>query len=121
MKLTKVEVKNFRSIHHTVLNIDDQLTTLVGANEHGKSNLLMALSYIDQNKDLDLSEDQRITNEADSLLPDIIFHLELNDLDIQYVNKEININLSKDKTEEEKIDFKKFIINLIIILNTEGL
>lgn len=42
MKLTRVEVKNYKSISHIVANIDD-LTAIVGKNNYGKSALLDAI------------------------------------------------------------------------------
>ena len=46
MKLTKFNVRNFRSIEDSGwINVAD-LTALVGRNESGKSNLLLALSSL---------------------------------------------------------------------------
>lgn len=44
MKLGKVIIQNFRSITSTELTLDSQITTLVGGNESGKSNILLALN-----------------------------------------------------------------------------
>lgn len=43
MKLLRFRVKNFRSIHDSGWIENDEVTTLVGVNEAGKSNLLLAL------------------------------------------------------------------------------
>ncbi len=50
MKLSKVEVKNYKSINHIVASIDD-LTAIVGKNNYGKSALLDAVQcfYGDKN------------------------------------------------------------------------
>ena len=42
MKLSRVEVKNYKSISHIIANIDD-LTAIVGKNNYGKSALLDAI------------------------------------------------------------------------------
>lgn len=47
MKLEKVKIHNCRSVEQATLPIDERLTALVGANEHGKSNLLWAVSLLD--------------------------------------------------------------------------
>lgn len=46
MKLEKIAIYNCRSIKETSLPIDKTLTALVGANEHGKTNLLWAASLL---------------------------------------------------------------------------
>ena len=43
MKLTKFRVRNFKSVHDSGWICCDDVTTLVGVNEAGKSNLLLAL------------------------------------------------------------------------------
>ncbi len=45
MKITKVEIKNFRSIEHLIL-IPGYLCALVGENNSGKSNILQAINLV---------------------------------------------------------------------------
>jgi predicted ATP-dependent endonuclease of OLD family len=47
MNLTKIWIKNFRSIKECTLHINKNLQTLVGINEAGKSNILKAMELID--------------------------------------------------------------------------
>ena len=44
MRIAKLEIKNYRSIKHLSINCGD-LVTLLGPNNHGKSNLLTALEF----------------------------------------------------------------------------
>ena len=54
MRLRKLFVKGYRSIQSEATSVtDDRVTILIGANDHGKSNLLSAI--------LCLNEDQKIT------------------------------------------------------------
>lgn len=55
MKLTQVEIVNFRSIKYYEFDFKYPLQTLVGINESGKSNILKALSLLD--KDVPISQD----------------------------------------------------------------
>lgn len=44
MRIAQLEIKNYRSIKHLSINCGD-LVTLLGPNNHGKSNLLTALEF----------------------------------------------------------------------------
>lgn len=46
MKLDRVEIKNFRSIQNVTLDFDPPCRVLVGINESGKSNILNALTLL---------------------------------------------------------------------------
>lgn len=50
MRITKIQIQNFKSIKDMIFNIDkygDSYTAmLVGVNESGKSNILQAMSYL---------------------------------------------------------------------------
>lgn len=51
MKLKKTIITGFRSIKGTEsLLVDDKVTILIGANDHGKSNILTALEYLNTEK-----------------------------------------------------------------------
>lgn len=53
MRLKKVIIEGFRSIKSkTILLVDDKVTVLIGANDHGKTNILHALTYLDENLEL---------------------------------------------------------------------
>ncbi|CAK3329735.1 hypothetical protein VCRA2128O94_300011 [Vibrio crassostreae] len=46
MKLTKFRVRNFRSINDSGEITTDNLTAILGRNESGKSNILLALQHL---------------------------------------------------------------------------
>ena len=51
MKLTKVEIEAFRSIRKCqTLHIDPTVTVLIGANDHGKTNLLEAIRCLNSDR-----------------------------------------------------------------------
>jgi predicted ATP-dependent endonuclease of OLD family len=77
MKLKKVEIRNFRSIIELDLIIDKNITTLVGANEHGKSNILEALTLLNPEKDFDITRDKRIDANAKRYCPSVKFFFEI--------------------------------------------
>jgi putative ATP-dependent endonuclease of the OLD family len=45
MRISRLEIENFRSIEHLVVDLP-QLCALVGPNNAGKSNVLLALSRV---------------------------------------------------------------------------
>ena len=50
MKLNRVEIKNFRSIKDITVNFEPACRVLVGINESGKSNILNALAFLDEER-----------------------------------------------------------------------
>jgi predicted ATPase len=58
MLLSKLKVKNFLSVNgECELPIDGRVTVLLGANDHGKSNLLRALEHLNRDRPI-LSEEE---------------------------------------------------------------
>lgn len=88
MKFKKVTIQDYRSIKKLELPIDEHLTTLVGANEHGKSNILEAIAMLDVKRSFDFEKDKRIDNNAENHYPSIIFSLELSDLERRGIQEE---------------------------------
>jgi predicted ATPase len=67
MLLTKIKVKNFLSVNgQCELPIDSRVTVLLGANDHGKSNLLRALRHL--NLDAPILEDEENWDSKDPQL-----------------------------------------------------
>lgn len=50
MRLTRVQIENFRSIKSVTINLEPRCRVLVGINESGKSNILKALALLDPSK-----------------------------------------------------------------------
>lgn len=51
MKLKKVTIFGFRSIKKTeILLVEDKVTILIGANDHGKTNILEAVEFLNEEK-----------------------------------------------------------------------
>src|ERR1700691_3779375 len=58
MFLSKLRVKNFLSVNgECELPIDPRVTVLLGANDHGKSNLLRSLVHLNFDAPLDADEE----------------------------------------------------------------
>jgi len=76
MKLTKVAIENFRSIISvSEIYLDEKITTLVGANEHGKSNILNAIKYLDTNYTFNYEKDPRYDQDTNSYFPTIDYQV----------------------------------------------
>lgn len=80
LTLRSVKFKNFRTIGEDVLNVNDRITILVGANECGKTNLLEGIEFLDPEEQLN-SSDVKINSEyaRKNVLPDMIFHFTASD------------------------------------------
>lgn len=77
MKLTRVKIKDFRSIVSLDLRVEDDITTLVGANEHGKSNILRAVALLSSEIPFEVQKDKRIDSNARAHYPTIDYHIKL--------------------------------------------
>ena len=63
MRLKKVEFKNYKSISKGILDIERDITCLVGVNESGKSNILLALEKADTSNEFSINEYSRHTKD----------------------------------------------------------
>jgi len=62
MKLGKIIIKDFRSISSAELVLDPQITALVGGNESGKSNLLLAINKFLTVEDFEDTDKYQLSN-----------------------------------------------------------
>ncbi len=95
MKLSRVEIKNFRSIADTTVSFENPCRVLVGINESGKSNVLKALRLLSDDygpsaiNDVreQLANEDPIGKEAKPLLMSIKEHIFAN-LDAKHIEPE---------------------------------
>lgn len=83
MKLEKVYIEKFRSIDSLNFNPNPQISTLVGANESGKSNILKAIQKINFDNDFSDEDKCRIYKLTDSF-PMIALKFSLTDLELKH-------------------------------------
>ena len=81
MLLTRVEIENYRSIGKKVdIHVEREVTVLLGANDHGKTNILSAIDHLNPDKpfapDTDLNWDR--VRQPDEF-PCLTFHLQLDE------------------------------------------
>ncbi|MEK6701390.1 MAG: AAA family ATPase [Planctomycetota bacterium] len=79
MHLRKVEIEGYRSIRNkVVLHVEKDVTILLGANDHGKSNLLAAIAHLNADLPFDADRDLNWDLQAKAIeLPKVAFELEL--------------------------------------------
>ena len=83
MRLTRVEIEGYRSIGTKVdIHVQNDVTVLLGPNDHGKTNILNALTHLNPDatfdSDADLNWDRAAQTTA---FPSIIFHFRLDTAD----------------------------------------
>ncbi|MEO7988648.1 MAG: AAA family ATPase [Chryseolinea sp.] len=107
MKLLKISISNFRSIIEAKdINLDDKITTLVGANEHGKSTLLNAVKYLDKNYEFDFVKDVRYDQETSIFYPVIDYQIVLTDEEKTELEELITSSLNKLDVDTAKPEVK---------------
>ena len=103
MKLNRVEIKNFRSIKDVTVNFEPACRVLVGINESGKSNILNALAFLDEErkpvKKDDLREALPDEDPIDESHVRFVFRFEKDESDKLLENVSSKI-LSSDKNPE---------------------
>ena len=83
MRLNSVKIEGFRSIKESLtLHCDPRVTVVLGANDHGKSNILEAIRYLNADQKFDADKDLNWDcAKSQETLPHIEFNLELGDDD----------------------------------------
>ena len=102
MRLLKVTLDSFRSIATKLpVNIRPELTCLIGANEHGKSNILQAIPLL---REGDFGPNDRNTKAAETDdLPEIQFELALNSTDRKQLQDAVQSDIATlDEIERDE-------------------
>ena len=95
MKLDNLNVSGFRSIKDCLsVIIDERMTILIGANDHGKSNILSAVRCL--NDEIDISQEDRNWDAPDDLVVNIEWSFILNGEELE--------KLKEYETENKDID-----------------
>lgn len=95
MKILSVSVTGYKSVQEeTILFLRDNLTCFIGANEHGKTNLLNAIHKIGEEKLLSTDANTVLLNKGITDLPKITFELKFESSDIQQT-KDLLVELQK--------------------------
>jgi predicted ATP-dependent endonuclease of OLD family len=84
MRLIKATIEGYRSIKETVdVHLDPRVTIVLGANDHGKSNLLHALRHLNPEEGFDADDDLNWDClEANDSLPRVEYELALDEPEI---------------------------------------
>ncbi|WP_295088745.1 AAA family ATPase [Ruminococcus sp.] len=111
MKLLRYKVTNFRSVEDSGWIECDDVTTLVGINESGKSNLLLALWKLHpvNNGEIDILHDMPVSklsvmrnNTADEIFIEAVFSVDMETIESVYDETGYKID------EETEITLKRF-------------
>src|SRR5712691_1427153 len=83
MRLVRIDIEGYRSVAARVaLHLDPNVTVILGANDHGKSNLLEALTHLNSDKKFDPERDLNWDRTDDpKSFPFLSFEFELDEGD----------------------------------------
>ena len=88
MKLKSFRIKNFRSIEDTKCNVSDVLTIFAGKNESGKTTILDALMFL--NEDIEFKDgDKPLTGSSEDTSITYVFNLNENEIKQSFQTTEI--------------------------------
>jgi predicted ATPase len=111
MVLTKVTITDFLSVRGSIsFDLDGHVTTLLGANDHGKTNILRAIECL--NFDRSISEDER-NWDAKGRLPAVAFELKLSSSELteldrvfgalsDFLMEKLGLNITKPDGREDE-------------------
>lgn len=98
MTIESIEINNYRSIEHLIFNINEidnkKCSILLGKNESGKSNILKAISLIDENAQINYNLDCNKKAKKKQLDIEIEYHLNFDEE--FYKNKFEELNIPKN-------------------------
>ena len=112
MKLEQVHIKNYRSIADLEFNFDINCKILVGINEVGKSNILRALSLLDESTEID-SNDRRepLEDEPYDETSNIDFLLRFDAYEIRLLCDAVKKKLLTFESNPTIMKYEKIIID----------
>ena len=101
MILSKLEISGFRSVARELeLHVSDSLTCLVGANEHGKSNILQALNLMDSGE---FGENDKYVHSKRDDDPHLVFSVQLSNTETKSLTRAVQGQLDGlGSTESEE-------------------
>ncbi len=128
MKLKKVNISGFRSIKKTeILLVEEKMTILIGANDHGKTNILSAIEFLNEEKTFvpddinwDLETDPDITIEW-HFTPSSAALEKLASLEHQTVEGEERPPMIETNKENEIVYYRKHSDNKIKVKSVPGI
>ena len=102
MHLKLVQIEGYRSIGEKVdIHVERDVTVLLGANDHGKTNILNAIRHLNADSafdaDTDLNWDRQ---ESPEKFPCITFHFQLEDTERDAIAELVKISTSTDITAD---------------------
>ena len=89
MHLKRVEIEGYRSIGDKVgIHVERDVTVLLGANDHGKTNILNAIRHLNVDNPFDSATDLNWDRRAwPEKFPSITFHFLLEDSDLEQITE----------------------------------
>src|SRR5229473_1934110 len=108
MKLTKVDIRNFRSIEGLALPFAQRCQVLVGINESGKTNILRALRLLGTQFALKKDEIRQTRSDQNEISESrVLFEFVLENADVKQAIKKLHSQVLIADWATDSITFKK--------------
>lgn len=103
MKISTIEIKNYKSIKNSEkLYLSHGVTTVIGKNESGKSNILDVIGHVSFNSAINIKHIQKPNTKCFDKDTLVTFKFELNDKQKSYLNVTNNISIIQFDTSKSK-------------------
>ena len=118
MELARVHIHNFRSIENCTLNFDYNCRVLVGINEAGKTNILKALSLLDENIKVD-SKDRREFKDDEPIEQEafVNFYFRIDQKEKNIVFEKVASKIASKNIDQPFISINGSIVDLKTLIN----
>lgn len=103
MRLQRVEIEGYRSIRNRVeFHVDPNVTVLLGANDHGKTNILNAVRHLNPDVPFKVDLDLNWDRPDQARFPEIVWHFVLDDREHRELVARVRSSLAEpaDKKDE---------------------
>lgn len=101
--LSKITINNYKTYQNLSIEFKDSITTLVGPNECGKTNLLESINFLNEYQKLTKSDTCLYCKNYWNEEPNFVYHLNLKKLDLENPTLDLIIKVKPEKIELPKL------------------
>ena len=101
--LNKITINNYKTYQNLTIEFKDNITTLVGPNECGKTNLLESINFLSEYQKLTKSDTCLYCKNYWSEEPNFVYHLDPKKIDLEIPTLDLLVKVKPNKIELSKL------------------